>query len=119
MLLGVALSDVQQPFAGNLTLWPGTHNIYQEYFRKRGPEALLEGMPKVDLPDPEQQMVRAGDVVLVHYQVGHGAAINVSPHTRYAIYFRLKHVDHDAHELETMSDIWMEWEGMREFRESI
>jgi hypothetical protein len=71
-------------------------------------------MPKVAIPEPQQLTTQAGDVVLAHYQLAHGAAINVSPHVRYAIYFRLHHVDHEAHALDTMTDIWMEWDGMRE-----
>lgn len=115
MLVGVALSDVTTDYAGNLTVWPGTHHIYEQYFRERGPQALLEGMPKVDLPEPAQLTARAGDVMLVHYEVSHSAAPNVSPYPRYAIYFRLKHVDHDTHPREAMTNIWMDWEEMREF----
>ncbi len=44
----------------------------------------------------------------------HTAAPNVSPHPRYAIYFRLRHVDHQDQRLETLTDIWREWDGMRE-----
>lgn len=114
MLLGVALSDVTTTFAGNLTVWPGTHTIYERYFREHGPQALLNGMPPVDLPKPIQVLAQAGDIILAHYELAHGVATNVSPHVRYAIYFRLYHVDHDVHGHETMADIWREWEGMRE-----
>lgn len=112
MLLGVMLSEVKTPFAGNLTVWPGSHQVYEQYFRSRGPEALLDGMPPVDLAPPVQLLAQPGDVVLVHYQVKHGAAPNVSPHPRYAIYFRLSHVDHEQRRREVMQDIWLEWEGM-------
>lgn len=115
MLLGVMLSDVTSEYAGNLTVWPGTHHIYERYFREQGPEALLTGMPPVDLPTPVQLTGRAGDVVLCHYQLAHGVAMNISPHPRYAIYFRLHHVDHDQHRFETMKQIWMEWPGIQAF----
>ncbi len=114
MLLGVMLSEVKVPFAGNLTLWPGSHHVYEQYFRTHGPEALLEGMPQVELAPPVQVLAQPGDVALVHYQVKHGAAPNISPHPRYAIYFRLSHVDHDQRRREVMQDIWLEWEGMKE-----
>ena len=114
MLVGVVLSDVDAPFSGNFTVWPGTHHVYERYFAEQGPQSLLEGMPKVEVPQPVQTTARAGDVFLVHYQVAHGAAVNVSPHTRYAIYFRLTHVDHDTRKWETMTDIWLDWEGMRD-----
>ncbi|MCB9150667.1 MAG: phytanoyl-CoA dioxygenase family protein [Caldilineaceae bacterium] len=114
MLLGVALSEVQAPFAGNFTVWPGTHTLYEKWFRERGPQALLEGMPKVEIPAAEQQMVSPGDIMLVHYQLAHAAAVNVSPHVRYAIYFRLHHVDHEGNGLDTLTNIWLEWDGVRD-----
>jgi len=113
-LVGVMLSDVPSGYAGNLTVWPGTHRIFESYFRDHGPESLLQGMPKVELPEPVQITGKAGDVVLVHYQVAHGIAGNASPHIRYAVYFRLKHVDHDSLHWECMTDVWREWEGMQD-----
>jgi ectoine hydroxylase-related dioxygenase (phytanoyl-CoA dioxygenase family) len=113
-LVGVILSEVTGPDTGNLVVWPGTHHIYEQYFRERGPQALLEGMPNVELPAPRHITGKPGDAVLCHYQLGHGIAGNGSPNIRYAIYFRLKHVDHDAIERECMTDIWREWSGMRD-----
>jgi hypothetical protein len=113
-LVGVLLSDLPGPGAGNFTVWPGTHHLYERYFREHTPQSLLDGMPDVPLPEPLQITGRAGDVVLCHYQIAHGVTPNVSPHVRYAIFFRLTHVDHDAHKWESMTDIWLEWEGMRE-----
>lgn len=117
MLLGVMLSDLPNPYSGNLSVWPGTHHIYEKYFQEHGPEALLNGMPPVDLPEPEQMLGNAGDVILCHYQIAHGVAPNVSPHTRYAIYFRLRHVEHDSQRFECMTNIWLEWPGIREIME--
>ena len=114
MLVGIVLSDVPEPFSGNLAIWPGTHRLYEEYFREHGPDALLEGMPKVELPQPEQLIAQAGDIVLCHYQLAHGITANVSPNPCYAIYFRLSHVDHDANRKTCMTDIWLEWAGMRQ-----
>ncbi len=71
-------------------------------------------MPKVELPQPEQLIAQAGDIVLCHYQLAHGITANVSPHPRYAIYFRLSHVEHDANWKTCMTDIWLEWAGMRD-----
>jgi hypothetical protein len=113
-LLAVLLSDLPHPHAGNFTVWPGTHHIYERYFREHTPQSLLNGMPDVALPEPEQITGQAGDIVFCHYQIAHGVTPNVSPHVRYAIFFRLRHVDHDDHKWESMTDIWLEWEGMRE-----
>ncbi len=115
-LVGVMLSDLPQPNAGNLAVWPGTHRIFERYFQEHGPQSLLEGMPRVEMPEPEQMTGTAGDAVICHYQVAHGIAGNASPHIRYAIYFRLFHVDHDELHWECMTDIWREWSGMQEFK---
>jgi len=53
-LVGVFLSDVPTDDAGNFTVWPGTHRLNEDYFRREGPEALLNGMPQVDLPPPKE-----------------------------------------------------------------
>ncbi len=116
MLLGVMLSDVSVPYAGNFTVWPKTHHQFEQYFRENGADKLVDGMPRIDnMPEPVQMMGKAGDVVICHYQLAHTAAINVSPHTRYAIYFRLKHLKHGGTRPETLTNIWLDWEGMREF----
>jgi hypothetical protein len=112
MLLAVLLSDLPGPFAGNFTAWPGSHHLFERYFREHGPQSLLAGMPKVDLPIPEQITGHAGDVVFCHYQVAHGVSPNVSPHVRYAVFLRLSHVDHEAQKWECMTDLWREWEGL-------
>ncbi len=111
-LVGVLLNDLPGGYAGNLAVWPGTHRLFEGYFREQGPQALLEGMPQVAMPEPEQITGSAGDAVLCHYQLAHGIAGNGSPNIRYAIYFRLSHVDHDSVHWECMTDIWREWEGI-------
>ena len=118
MLLGIMLNDVSTDWAGNLAVWPGTHRMYENYFRQHGPEALLTGMPPIAMPAPVQLTGNAGDAVLVHYQVAHAAAPNVSANVRYAIYFRLIHVQHDAQWKQAMTDIWMEWPGMENTKTS-
>jgi hypothetical protein len=61
-------------------------------------------------------MDRLGDVdaVLCHDQVAHGVAGNGSPHIRYAVFFHLCHVDHEAAPWPCMTDTWREWAGMQD-----
>lgn len=113
MLLGIFLSDVPQTDMGNFHAWPGTHRLYEQYFREHGPQSLLSGLPPVPLPEPEAITGHAGDVVLVHYQTAHGVGANVLPYVRYTIFFRLHYIDHEALHWECMTDIWREWEGMQ------
>lgn len=115
-LVGVMLSDVTAPASGNLVVWPGTHHLYQDYFRERGARSLLEGLPDIAMPDPVWLTGHAGDAVLCHYQLAHTGGPNVSPHVRYAVYFRLEHVDHGRQRWECLTDIWREWPGVKETR---
>lgn len=113
-LVGVFLQDVPAGDSGNFTVWPGSHRTFETYFREHGPHTLLDGMPPIDLGESRQVTGRAGDAVLVHYQLGHGIAGNISPDIRYAIFFRLFRTDHHSVHWECMTDIWREWDGMQD-----
>jgi hypothetical protein len=113
-LAGVFLSDVTGPFQGNFTVWPGTHRALAAHFAQHGIAELLQGFPRIALPPPRQLTARAGDAILAHYQLAHGAAPNVSPHVRYAAFFRLAHRDHDPASAQAMVDLWREWPSLRD-----
>jgi hypothetical protein len=89
LLAGVFLTPVRSPFAGNFTVWPQSHHVYQRYFQERGRRALTEPMPRPPLGEPVQIMCEPGDVVLAHYLLGHTAAVNVSDADRVAVFFRV------------------------------
>ena len=113
MLIAVMLSDVGGEDAGNFTVWPGSHTAYAKHFGEHGTGVLEEGrMPEVPLRPPVQVTARAGDAVLAHYGIGHCVAPNLSPNVRYAVFFRLRHVDHEDADLSPMHDLWREWEGL-------
>lgn len=89
LLVGIFLSDVKVEFAGNFTVWPGSHRLLERYFHERGPMARREGMPATPRGEPRQLLCSSGDVVLCHYLLAHGAAVNTSDNDRYAVFFRL------------------------------
>lgn len=109
ILVGVFLTPVRKTFAGNFTVWPGSHNIYERYFRERGPRAMRESPPTPDLGEPVQLKCEVGDVVLAHYELGHSAAVNTSDEDRIAIYFRvwLRSVESDRWHY--LTNIWEGW----------
>src|SRR5262249_25149124 len=88
-LVGIFLTPVRRAISGNFTVWPGSHYKYEEYFRRRGPQALTETMPNIDVGAPVQLLSGVGDVVLAHYSLGHAAAVNTSDADRIAIFFRI------------------------------
>jgi hypothetical protein len=115
-LMGVLLSDLPETDAGNFMVWPGSHLKFAEYFREHGAEALLEGMPRIDWPEPPVQIIgKAGDVVLVHYLMGHTASYNYSPNIRYAAFYRLADKRIKLNWQESMTDLWKYWPGMQGF----
>jgi hypothetical protein len=109
ILVGVFLTPVTRAFAGNFTVWPGSHNIYENYFRERGTRAMSEPMPTPEVGEPVQLTCAVGDVVLAHYQLAHAAAVNTSDNDRIAVYFRvwLRKMESDRwHYLTNMWDGW-------------
>jgi hypothetical protein len=108
--IGVFLTTTPSAFAGNLTVWPDTHHLHERYFRERGPRALFEAHPEIDLGTPPLQLIcEAGDVVLLHYELAHTAAVNTSDLDRIAVYFRLCLRDIDEQRWESLANLWRGW----------
>lgn len=113
-LLGVFLTEVNVEFAGNFTVWPGSHKLLEKYFAERSKTALSEGMPNIPLGHPVQLLCKPGDVVLCHYQLAHAAAVNASDNDRTAVYFRIWFKDiagphRAAARWRNLTDIWHGW----------
>jgi Phytanoyl-CoA dioxygenase (PhyH) len=108
-LVGVFLTRVDTEFAGNFTVWPGSHRRLEAHFRVRGPQAMHEGMPQIELGQPVQLFADPGDVVLCHYQLAHAAAVNLSANDRIAIYFRVWLKDIESRRWELLTNIWDGW----------
>jgi len=109
VLVGVFLTPVRGEFAGNFTIWPGSHYVYENYFRERGPRAMSEPMPTLEIGPPVQLRCDVGDVVLAHYELGHSAAVNTAAVDRIAVYFRvwLRSVESDRWRY--LTNIWDGW----------
>jgi len=109
----VLLSDLPEEFAGNFTVWPGSHLVHERHFREHGAEALLKE-PRLELGAAKQITGKAGDVILAHYLLGHTVSANCSPHIRYAIFFRLESTAFtDVNRLGAVTDAWRDWAGLR------
>lgn len=113
-LVGILLSDLPRPNAGNFTVLPGSHEATATFFREQGPHTFLDGFPTIPPVEPVQITGAPGDVVFCHYQLGHGIAPNVSPHIRYAVFFRIRHRNHGEDIEGRLVDIWRDWPGMRD-----
>jgi hypothetical protein len=107
--VGVFLTPTTNEFAGNFTVWPGSHYIYERYFRERGPRAMSEPAPTPEIGEPVQLMCGVGDVVLAHYQLGHNAAVNTSDNDRIAIFFRIWLHAVELDRWHYLTNIWEGW----------
>jgi hypothetical protein len=112
-LAGVFLNDVPEPNRGNIILWPGSHHLMEQHLRTHGVQEVIGRYPNLPLSPPQPLRVRAGDALLAHYSLTHAVGPNFGPHVRYAVFFRLFHVDHAEADTGPLMDIWREWEGMR------
>ena len=108
-LVGVFLTRADVEFAGNLSVWPGSHIWLERYFRNRGPRAMHERQPPFELSDPVQLLVNPGDMVVCHYHLAHAAAANVSPNDRLAVYFRVWSRGIREQRWEHLINIWKGW----------
>ena len=113
-LAGVFLSTVDHPDRGNLTVWPGSHRLIESYLRTHGPTAIVDRFPDLDLGRPHAICAQPGDALLAHYALAHGIAPNLGPDVRYAVFFRLFHAAHESLGTRPLTDLWLEWDGVRE-----
>ena len=150
-LVGVALSDQEETYSGNLGLLRGAHHHGQDFFQMQHREggrfgpggagwplkpdgnpdrfipryvteqyAAAEGSEQTKdgtvWPVPTQMLMKAGDAVIVHYCTPHGYVSNLSPDTRYMIFFRVQREGHAAvgglGTGEALCDIFLEWPGL-------
>ncbi|MEZ4863174.1 MAG: hypothetical protein R3C14_17775 [Caldilineaceae bacterium] len=111
----VYLADVPEPYSGNFTVWPQSHRAYAKYFQEVGYEVLADGIPQIDLPEgPLMITGKAGDFVIAHHQIFHGACPNASSNVRHAVIARLQHKDVTEVGYDAYTDIWREWSGVHE-----
>lgn len=107
--VGVFLTPTRNAFAGNFTVWPGSHYVYERYFRARGPRSMSEPPPTPEIGEPVQLMCEVGDVVLAHYHLGHNAAVNTSDFDRIAVFFRIWLRGIELDRWHYLTNIWEGW----------
>ena len=116
MLAGIFLTHQLGQNEGNLWVWPGSHRQAAAYLREHGPDALLSCVPypPIDLEEPRQVTGRAGDVLLVHYLLGHNMGGNISSEVREVLYFRLRRAGHRARWREAVQEALLEFDAIRD-----
>jgi len=117
LLFGITLSDCLEDWAGNFTVFPGSHKINLEDLRTairagKLPSSIMHDN-KRSFAGALQVKARSGDIVMAHHKLAHKGGDNCSPHIRYQIYFRLCHVDHEKMLDACLDDLFAEFEGVR------
>ncbi|KDO24285.1 hypothetical protein SPRG_09922 [Saprolegnia parasitica CBS 223.65] len=122
LLVGIALSDVQQPQSGNLIVFPKSHHALHGMLQEGG---VLAGCATTctsvdtvwgdghlpDLGPPIQLLCSKGDVVLCHPKMAHRGGPNLSCNIRYQVYFRIKHALHDDRMERAKTDLFADLDG--------
>jgi len=120
LCVGILLSDLPKKDMGNLVVFPGSHRQIAILVKKSGlgfGKTFLGDA--IALPEPVQVTGKKGDAVLLHFQLAHDKSRNHSSLIRYMVYFRISHIDawrdkSTAYTKRAMTDIWLEWPGLRE-----
>ncbi|MBC7740997.1 MAG: phytanoyl-CoA dioxygenase family protein [Bdellovibrionaceae bacterium] len=112
-IVGIFLNDLDKDWSGNFTVWPGSHRLSEKYFQQHKPDSDLRfGIPPIKLPPPVQLKVKAGDMIFAHFQLAHDASMNLQEAIRYAVFFRMNHIEQPKDSIEVLSNIWRYWDGM-------
>lgn len=113
LLACVLLSDALESECGNFLVYPGSHSAAQRAISRRGLNALTPGLPgKLRLKTPQPILSRAGDAVICHYLLAHDRQRNLSPHIRYAVFFRLRKAGHRQRQEQALREPWSEWASL-------
>jgi hypothetical protein len=138
LLVGVMLSDAEDDLMGNMTVFPGGHLVVQNAIREvggaeqlfmlDGAEERTAGASAGDgfqaasvrrlrdvtrdlLAPPVQLKLRRGDVLLMHYELPHCVAPNVSDEIRQCVYFRVHGNRHTPQQYrpEALTNVWLDF----------
>lgn len=120
LLAGVLLTDQTRPQTGNLWVWPGSHHLHSRLFHERGTRALQPAYGHVQWLDPPVEPGasvevhgRRGDLLLLHFLLGHNGGGNTADHVRRTIYYRLATPGHPERWVVCFIDPWTEYEPVR------
>ncbi|WEH40970.1 phytanoyl-CoA dioxygenase family protein [Streptomyces sp. AM 2-1-1] len=110
LLVGVVLSDINEPRCGALHYLPGGHITMARWFSEEWSLGVTDQVPpEIDSEDGTAFLGRPGDVLLMHHLVPHTVGQNLKPFPRVMAYFRVSHPDHAGRRLEALRDPWLDY----------
>ena len=118
----VGYVDDVPPDGGGFTIWPGSHKHFYPTFKTAYTFNPLDekkeywdtdAWPSVAEIDPVHTYGSAGDVVLWHHRMGHGAGHNRSRQVRQAVLYDFRRGNIESVQDEAPpADMWRDWPGI-------
>lgn len=117
LLVGVVLSDVNDPKGGALRYLSGGHLAMADWFRSEWSLGVTEQVPpEIDSEDGTAFLGAPGDILLMHHLVPHSVGRNRTATPRVMAYFRVCHPDHGGRRLEALSNPWLDYPPLAAIR---
>ena len=118
----VGYVDDVPPDGGGFTIWPGSHKHFYPTFKTAYTFNPLEEKKEYRDTDAWRAVLQiepghtygsAGDVVLWHHRMGHGAGHNRSRQVRQAVLYDFCRADlDDVQDEPPPADMWRDWRGI-------
>lgn len=130
ILMGICLSDCTETFSGNLLIWPGTHllihrttdelsgrinyDLLAKVLENSSNKPIEMELDSLNIGNPIQIKLKAGDIVLMHPDTAHTGGPNYSSTIRSMIYFRVKSLNHAANDKMYRDNMWVDLPHVKE-----
>ena len=123
LLVGVALSDMHDPYCGNFCVHAGTQlslqvNVKEQIEKKsalfsspaRGATTIFGSVDeKPTLGQPQQLMLKKGDAFICSQKCATQRAPNCGGMPSTIVYFKISHVDHNSLKSLALDGVWVEF----------
>lgn len=114
LLVGVPLSDMIEPFCGNICVHPRSHITLMESFKievekKSTLFSSLQHKEKPDIGNPVQILMKKGDCFICTAKCAIQYAANCSSKPTEIVYFKISHIDHNVMKNVALESVWVEF----------
>lgn len=117
VLIGVALTDINDVDQGNICVHPGSHLLLLEQYKDKATlkSSIFSDDPyrvqKPNLGEPVQVKMKAGDIFLCTQRLARLQSTNTSGSPTIIVYFKVSHVDHAVLKDAALQSMWLEFPG--------
>ncbi|SFC62147.1 phytanoyl-CoA dioxygenase family protein [Streptomyces aidingensis] len=110
LLVGVVLSEIDDPAGGALHYVPGGHLRMAEWFGSAWSLGITEQTPpEIGTEQGVPLLGGPGDLLLMHHLVPHAVGRNLTSRPRAMAYFRVSHPNHAGRRLEALRNPWLDY----------